>query len=392
MNYILFDGNSRIGLLPLTYTKPVAELRIGILTIREKWEMWLGETTSTVTEDYLENKFPLTVEENNMMIDASFLPNKKLVDSINKLGKNQAIRHDGEIIAYYSEAPTEELSLNNIQMIDFDQPVTQLKHSWDIFSYNGDEIKSDFEILTSGRESAPIPAGVHCMNRSQIFLEEGVTIEIGVLNANNGPIYLGKNSEVMEGSMIRGPFALGEHSVVKMGSKIYGDTTLGPKCKIGGEVNNVVLSGYSSKGHEGYLGNAVLGEWCNLGADTNNSNLKNNYAEVKMWSYKNQRFQKTGLQFCGLVMGDHSKTGINTMLNTGTIIGVFSNIYGSNFPRNFIPSFAWGGAAGFTTYHLNKVFDTAALVIERKNEKFTSEDKDILEKVFELSEKYRNFI
>jgi UDP-N-acetylglucosamine diphosphorylase/glucosamine-1-phosphate N-acetyltransferase len=190
--------------------------------------------------------------------------------------------------------------------------------------------------------------------------------------------------------MIRGPFAMGEHSVVKMGSKIYGATTLGPKCKIGGEVNNVILSGYCSKGHEGYLGNSVIGEWCNIGADTNNSNLKNNYAEVKMWEYNEERFVKTGLQFCGLIMGDHSKCGINTMLNTGTVIGVSANIYGSNFPRNFIPSFSWGGAAGFKTYNIDKAIETADLVMTRKNEEFNETEQNILDHIFEITKKYRN--
>ena len=391
MNYILFDGASRSNLLPLTYTKPVADIRIGILTIREKWEKRLMTTTTSLTEAYLQDKYPMVEMEENIMIDASFLPTEDLIQIIMNLKENQMVMNEDELIAFFIKDTQEEVNFDTYDEILFDGPIIQLKHTWDIFKHNGEAIISDFELITNGRESAPIPNSVHCINKEQIFLEDGVDIEIGVLNARKGPIYLGKNTQIMEGSMIRGPFAMGEHSVVKMGAKVYGATTLGPKCKIGGEVNNAVLSGYCSKGHEGYLGNAVIGEWCNLGADTNNSNLKNNYSEVKMWDYEKESFQKTGLQFCGLVMGDHSKSGINVMFNTGTVIGIFTNIYGSNFPRNFIPSFSWGGAAGFTTYQMDKVKEIAKLVMNRKNEDFTKEDEKILDHVFEITKKFRNF-
>ena len=389
MNFILFDGSTRNNLLPLTYTKPVADIRIGILTIREKWEKWLNFTTTTLTEEYLEDKFPMVEMEENIMINASFLPTEKLVNLVKDLRQDQAIIKDDEIIAFFTRDTQEEIDFDTYKIIRFNEDVIQIKHNWDIFSYNGEAIKADFKLITEGRKSAPIPGSVYCKNKDQIFLEEDVEIEIGVLNASGGPIYIGKHAQVMEGSMIRGPFAMGEHSVVKMGTKVYGPTTLGPKSKIGGEVNNVILSGYCSKGHEGYLGNAVIGEWCNIGADTNNSNLKNNYAEVKMWEYEEERFVKTGLQFCGLIMGDHSKCAINTMFNTGTVIGVSTNIYGSNFPRNFIPSFSWGGAAGFKTYNIDKAKETANLVMTRKNEDFTEQDQKILDHVFELSKKYR---
>lgn len=389
MNYILFDGSSRANLLPLTYTKPVADLRIGILTIREKWEKHLNATTSTLTEDYLEDKFPMVEMEHNIMIHASFLPTDSLVEIVKNLKPNQAVFKEEEIIAFYTSDTQDEVDFEKYTIINFTDDIIHIKHNWDLFSYNGEALKTDFKLITEGRKSAPIPKAVHCIQKEDIFLEEGVEIEIGVLNAKEGPIYLGKNTLVMEGSMIRGPFAMGEHSVVKMGTKVYGPTTLGPKCKIGGEVNNVILSGYCSKGHDGYLGNAVLGEWCNLGADTNNSNLKNNYAEVKMWDYEEERFVNTGLQFCGLIMGDHSKCGINTMFNTGTIIGVSANIYGSNFPRNFIPSFSWGGAAGFTTYQIGKAKETANLVMDRKHEDFTEKDQKIMEHIFEITKKYR---
>jgi len=391
MNYILFDGSSRNNLLPLTYTKPVAEIRIGILTIKEKWEKWLGSTTTTLTESYLETKYPLVEMEENIMINASCLPTEYLVELICDLKENQAILKDDEIIAFFTTDTQKEVDFNSYHIINYSDNIIQIKHTWDIFVYNGEALISDFKLITKGRKSAPIPDSVYCINKDQIFLEEGVDIEIGVLNASKGPIYIGKNAEIMEGSMIRGPFAMGEYSVVKMGTKVYGPTTLGPKCKIGGEVNNVVLSGYCSKGHEGYLGNAVIGEWCNIGADTNNSNLKNNYSEVRMWDYVKESFVKTGLQFCGLIMGDHSKSAINTMFNTGTIVGVSSNIYGGNFQRNFVPSFSWGGSGGFKTYQIDKAEDTAELVMNRKNEDFTKEDRQILKHVFEITKKYRNF-
>ena len=390
MNYILFDGSSRNNLLPLTYTKPVADIRIGILTIREKWEKRLNTTTTTITEEYLEEKYPMVEMEQNIMINASFLPTGKLTDLIKSLNNNQAIFKDEEVVAFFTSDSQEEVDFNTYEIINYENDLIQMKNAWDIFSFNGEALKADFDLITEGRISQPIPDSVYCINKGQIFLEEGVEIEIGVLNASKGPIYLGKNTQIMEGSIIRGPFAMGEHSVVKMGAKIYGPTTLGPKCKVGGEVNNSILSGYCSKGHEGYLGNAVIGEWCNLGADTNNSNLKNNYAEVKMWNYDEERFVKTGLQFCGLIMGDHSKCGINTMFNTGTVIGVSANIYGSNFPRNFIPSFSWGGAAGFKTYNLDKAKETANLVMARKNEYFTEIDQKIMDHIFEITTKYRN--
>ncbi|NEW80432.1 MAG: glucose-1-phosphate thymidylyltransferase [Gelidibacter sp.] len=391
MNYILFDGAVRNALLPLTFTKPVADLRIGILTIREKWETYLGFTTTTLTEDYLEEKFPMVEMEQNVMINASFLPTLSLAEIIMELKENQAIFKDEEVIAFFTADSQETVDFDNYDQIEFDSEVIQIKNTWDLFSFNDKALKSDFDLITEGRLSQPIPDGVRYINKENIFIEEGAEILFSVLNASNGPIYIGKDSLVMEGSLIRGPFALGEHSVVKMGAKIYGATTIGPFCTVGGEVNNSILSGYSSKGHEGFLGNSVLGEWCNIGADTNNSNLKNNYSEVRLWNYETENFAKTGLQFCGLIMGDHSKCGINTMFNTGTVIGVSANIYGSNFPRNFIPSFSWGGAAGFSTYQMDKVTETATLVMKRRKVDFDEKEQRILEHIFEITKKYRNF-
>ena len=389
MNYILFDGSVRNSLLPFTFTRPVADIRIGILSIREKWEKYLGSTTTTITEEYLEAKYPMLELEENVLINASYLPTKSLVEQVRNLSENQAIFKGEEVIAFFTSDTQEDVDFTLYKQIECSDDVLQLKNTWDIFSLNDKAIKADYDLITQGRTSAPIPEGVHAINKENIFIEEGATISFSSLNASTGPIYIGKDSEIMEGCLVRGPFAMCEHSVLKMGAKVYGATTLGPYCKVGGEVNNSVLFGFSSKGHEGFLGNSVLGEWCNVGADTNTSNLKNNYAEVKLWNYQVERFTNTSLQFCGLMMGDHSKCGINTMFNTGTVIGVSANIFGSGFPRNFIPSFSWGGAAGFTTYQLNKVIEVAKVVMKRRELQFSEIDENILQHVFDETAKNR---
>lgn len=389
MNYILFDGNVRNQLLPFTFTRPVADIRVGILTIREKWEHLLGFTTTTVTEDYLSEKYPFLELENNILINASFLPSEKLVNIIKGLQENQAVFLEDEPIAFFT-TEGQEVDFESFDIIKYvEDDVLRIEHTWDIFSKNGEAIKRDFEMLTKNRDSQPIPKGIWTKNPENIFIEEGATIEFCTLNASEGPIYIGKDAEIMEGSMVRGPFALCEHSTLKMGAKIYTNTTIGPHSKVGGEVNNSVIFGYSNKGHDGFLGNSVLGEWCNLGADTNNSNLKNNYAEVRLWDYETEGFARTGLQFCGLMMGDHSKCGINTMFNTGTVVGVSANIFGSGFPRNFVPSFSWGGSGGFTTYKTDKAFEVAKVVMERRNIEFSEMDAKILEHVFEETAKWR---
>ncbi|QWX85515.1 GlmU family protein [Cellulophaga sp. HaHaR_3_176] len=389
MNYILFDGTVRNSLLPFTFTRPVADIRVGIFTIREKWENFLKSTTTTITEEYLSEKYPMVEMEENVLINASFLPNEELVALISELTDNQAIFLEDEVIAFYSKDTQEEVDLNTYEAIEFSGQVIRIENTWDIFSKNAVALQADFDFITEGRESQPISETNSVINAQNIFLEEGAKVECSILNATNGPIYIGVGAEVMEGSMIRGGFALCDYSTVKMGAKIYGATTVGPYSKIGGEVNNSVLFGYSNKGHDGYLGNAVLGEWCNLGADTNNSNLKNNYDEVRLWSYETEGFAKTGLQFCGLMMGDHSKCGINTMFNTGTVVGVSANIFGGGFPRNFIPSFSWGGASGFSTYLENKAFETIRIVMSRREIEFDTQEQAILTHVFEETKKWR---
>ncbi len=389
MNYILFDGPFRNNLLPFTYTRPVADIRVGILTIREKWETYLDSTTTTVTEDYLSEKYPMVEMEENIMINASYLPNFELVEMIKNMEKNQAIFKDEDIIAFYTKEAQEDIDFSTYEALEFNDDILRIENTWDIFSKNGEAIQEDFNLITKNRKSKPIPSSNNVIAPENIFIEEGATLEFTTLNASNGPIYIGKNTEIMEGSLIRGPLALCEGASIKLGAKIYGPTTIGPFSKVGGEVNNSVLFAFSNKGHDGFLGNSVIGEWCNLGADTNNSNLKNNYAEVRLWDYQTTSFARTGLQFCGLMMGDHSKCGINTMFNTGTVVGVSSNIFGSGFPRNFVPSFSWGGHSGFTTYLASKAFEVAKVVMARRHIEFSEQDAAILLHVFEETKKFR---
>ena len=381
MNYILFDEN-REFLFPLTHTRPISEIRIGILTIKEKWATYFRKNFSTQTSEYLQTKYPLHKELDNVYISGGLCPNKALVTAIQKLADGEGLFSGDTLLAYRNEAH---------QKVNFNEEFTQIKKLWHIFQYNAKELQADFDLLTAGRSSQTLSDTNLVMGSENIFVAEGAKVEGAILNATTGPIYIGKNAELMEGSIVRGPLAMCEYSVVKMGAKIYGATTIGPHCKVGGEVNNSVLMAYSNKGHDGFLGNSVLGEWCNIGADTNNSNLKNNYAEVRLWSEHAGRFEKTGLQFCGLIMGDHSKCGINTMFNTGTVVGISANIFGAGFPRNFVPSFAWGGSAGYTTYQLPKVFEVAEKVMARRGVAFDDIEKTILQQVFELTSEQRNF-
>ena len=389
MNYILFDGAVRNQLLPFTFTRPVADIRIGILTIREKWEKFLGSTTTTVTEEYLSDKFPMVELEQNVLINASFCPSENLVLLIKNLQENQAIFYNDEPLAFYAKED-QEIDFDAFTITQYtDDDVLRIENTWDIFEKNHQAIKRDYDVLTQGRTSEAIPQTTIAFNPEHIFIEKGAKVMCASLNATDGPIYIGEDTVLMEGATIQGPFALCEHSSVKMGAKIYGGTTIGPHCKVGGEVANSVMMGFSNKGHDGYMGNSVLGHWCNLGADTNTSNLKNNYAQVRLWDYDTERFAKTGTQFCGLMMGDHSKCGINTMFNTGTVEGVSANIFGAGYPRNFIPSFTWGGSSGMETYNTTKAFEVAAVVMARRGLEFDTQEEAILNEVFEISKQWR---
>ncbi len=390
MNLILFDDHSWDNLLPLTFTRPVSEIRCGILTIREKWEKILNISASFYTRDYLQEKFPLIISDDNLLINSALLPDISFSHCAEKLLMGEAITLNGRLVAARMDG--EDLhGFREKKWIDKGNPCKEdlifIDYPWHIFTLNGEAIKRDYKLLTLGRKSVGLSSNVNVICPENIFVEEGFKGEFFTLNASDGPVYLGHNSEIMEGAIVRGSMALCEHSTLKMGAKIYGPTTIGPECKVGGEINNSILFGYSNKAHDGFLGNSVIGEWCNLGADTNNSNLKNNYAEVKVWNYPQNRFIKTGLQFCGLIMGDHSKCGINTMFNTGTVVGVATNIFGSGFPRNFIPSFSWGGASGFTVFKTDKVFETASLVMKRRGITLSPADKAILDQVFEFTRK-----
>lgn len=394
-NIILFDDR-RNQLKPLTWTRPVAELRIGILTIKEKWERYLGQDVSYHTEAYLSEKYPTTYAAKNCLINATVLPTPALLESITSLPPNKVLVKDGKAIALkVSETNAKAFFANElpstIEAIATDLSFVEIEHTWDLFELNGAALKADFDLLTKGRSSQPLSATNKVLGEdNQIFLEEGATVECAVLNASNGPIYVGKNATIMEGALVRGGLALCEGAQLKMGAKIYGPTTLGPYCKVGGELTNTVFLGHANKGHDGYLGNSVIGEWCNLGADTNSSNLKNNYTKVRVWDYEERKFAKTDLQFCGLIMGDHSKSGINTMFNTATTVGVSANVYGGGFPRTFIPSFSWGGSKGFSNYQIDKALETATLVMQRRNKELTAEDTAIMKYVFEQTQEFRN--
>ncbi len=390
MNYILFDTLNRDSLLPLSYTRPVSEIRVGILTITEKWNKYLHASCSFLTEEYLQTKYKLQVESDNCYINGSVIPNKQLTDKINELKEAQALYINDKLIAFRCKDKVADLELvkDEFFSVNINIDITEINNTWDIFVNNEKEIENDYKLITKGRVSNKLPDTCRVVG-DNIFVEDGVVADFATINARDSYVYLGKNSELMDGTLIKGSFALCEHSVVKLGAKIYGATTVGPHSKVGGEISNSVIIGYSNKGHDGFLGNSVLGEWCNLGADTNTSNLKNNYAEVKLWDYKTKRFKKTGRQFCGLIMGDHSKCGINTMFNTGTVVGVCANIFGAGFPRNFVPSFSWGGAHGFVEYRAEKVFEVNEIVMKRRNIEFSQEEKDILQHIFDISKEFR---
>ena len=393
MNVILFDSN-RVDFYPLSFTRPISCFRVGILTIKEKWEAFF-DSVSIYSEDYLSKKFQSNIMEDNIWINARALPSQSLITEIKNLRIGECLNHGDLKIAFRSSS----YSAKNLNKVNSNANLSFINSISDIFSFNGEEIKNDFKRMfpVDGFEWRGDVKNLEEIKNSNvkigkgaIYIESGAKLNNCILNTTNGPIFIGKDSEIMEGSMIRGPFAICNNSVIKMGAKIYENTTVGPFCKVGGEINNVVFFGYSSKAHDGFLGNSIIGEWCNLGADTNNSNLKNNYDNVKIWNYSSESFKHTGLQFCGLIMGDHSKCGINTMFNTGTVVGVGTNIFGSGFPRNFIPSFSWGGSSGLIVHRIDKFFKTAELVLARRNEILCDNDIAILSHVYNMTKSYRN--
>tara|TARA_Y100000782_G_C10187148_1_gene267395 strand:- start:2500 stop:3705 length:1206 start_codon:yes stop_codon:yes gene_type:complete len=398
MNIVFFDDSQRDYLLPLTFTRPASELRIGILTIREKWEKRLNTEGSWLTLPYLSKKFGVNITGDNLLINGRVLPTKDLIETINDLELQEGLFKGDILIAarideqgltqLKSGSELEELELEGY---DYENEVESIDYCYDLFLKNKSALADDFELLTKGRVSQPIDDLTKIIgDPAKVFIEEGGSVSATILNVEDGPVYIGKNASLLEGVIVRGGLAVCEAAQVKMAAKIYGATTIGPYSKVGGEISNSILIGYSNKGHDGFLGNSVLGEWCNLGADTNNSNLKNNYGEVSLWSYPDNDYKTTGLQFCGLIMGDHSKSGINTMFNTGTVVGVSSNIFGGGFPPKMIPSFAWGGAEGFSEFLPHKAFEVADRMMQRRAVPFDEMEKEILDHVFELTQEDRD--
>ena len=396
MNIILFDDEYRDDLLPLVFTRPVGQLTIGMSTISEKWSAMLNGNVSYITQEYLSEKYETVIKSDNYLINGSVIPDDQLCKLIKDLEMNEALLQGEDLIAArMGESQFEKLLADaDIDPLDgmniIDQPIIRIRNSWDLIKHNPAVIQADFARMTKKREGQTIPAGTHVIGSAKdIFIEEGADVYASCLNTTDGPIYIAKDTLIMEGSLIRGPFAIGENSLVKMGAKIYGGTSIGSYCKAGGEIGKSLMYDYSNKGHEGYLGNCVIGEWCNLGADTNTSNLKNNYDEVKLWNYTQEGFKNTGEQFLGMIMGDHTKCGINTMFNTGTVVGVCANIYGSDYQPNFIASFSWGGKGNLKTYQINKAFETIDAVLQRRGLKLSDIDREILLQVFNKTAGYR---
>jgi len=389
MNYILFDDYSRNNLLPLTFTRPVCDIRFGILTIREKWEKMMGIVTSTLTEEFLSEKFPIIKGASNILINGSICPTPTLIEEIRNLMPNEAIIGTDSIIALHvladdldkiGEGDTEGIIEKATR-----SEVIKISYPWDLLSQNHIAIVNDFNLLTAGRVSEPIPDWVKVTVPENVFIEKGAQLENIILNASEGPIYIGENVHLMDGARLRGAVALIDSAVVKMGTNIYGATTIGPHVKVGGEIENSILLAYSNKPHHGYLGHSVIGKWCNLAAGTTVANLNNTYRNVRAWNYSQERFIDTGMQFLGLIMGDHSKTGINTMFNTGSVVGVNSNIFGSGYQRNFVPSFVWGGPTGFNSYDINKALEVASYVYKRRGLDFDQSERNLLTNVYNMT-------
>lgn len=405
MDIILFDdpiANRRMW--PLTAFRPVADLRLGILRISEKWQRYTQKEPVHLCADPLNLLFkPPLADSACLIVPGNLLPHQDLANWLISLPEGSlAVDDQGQWLGFKAEAALPQYKdlvaaetglpsiLKHLTPLVCPFPVNRLVHTWEIFQMNGNEMERDFEWITAERTGFH-PSGTNLVLGNRFFIEEGAKLEGVTLNSLTGPIYIGRGAEIMEGSVIRGPFALCENALVKMAAKIYGPTTIGPGCKVGGEIQNVVFQSNSNKAHDGYLGNSVIGEWCNLGADTNSSNLKNTYQQVKLWDYAKGGFEATGSLFCGLVMGDHAKCGINTMFNTGTVVGAGANVFGSGYPRPFIPDFAWGGASGFTTHSMRAFIDTARIVMDRRGEELSMAHETLFKFHFEQTAEYRNW-
>ena len=400
MNTVLYDHpDMREALLPLTFMRPVGKILVGLQTLEDKWKRYLGGRTSFLTVPYLQGKFPMLSEEKNLLVNAAICPDEALTAGVQSLEENHCLVYEDILIACCCSGEKlmsikdKGFDITAFTSIVYKESVPVIiDRPWKIFANNAAQISADFEILTKNRTSFGID-DPHTIvyGADNVFVEEGVDIKAAVINAEGGPVYIGKDCHIHEGAKIKGPFGILEGSNLNMGAKVRNGSTIGPFCKIGGEINNSVIFGYSNKGHEGFLGNSVVAEWCNFGADSNNSNLKNNYAAVKLWSYLERSFVDTGRQFCGLIMGDHSKCGINTMFNTGTVVGISANIFGAGFPSNFVPSFSWGGSNNFTTYRFSKALEVARNVLERREIPLDEQDEKIFKHIFEYTAGFRNW-
>jgi len=405
MNIILFDSSARENLFPLTLVRPVADLRIGILTIREKWELLTNKRTSTLTVDYLREKYFMLTDELNLFVDSSIIPTHTIVKECVNLKNGEAVSLNGKIVActlsrkeviiheqvlLYDFISTDSPFIHTVKELETATPrfITQL---CDIFICNAEEIIADFKLVTQGRRSCALNEGNRLIgNAEHLFIEEDSMIETAIINVKEGPVYVGKGSKILESAIIKGPVSIGTGTVIELGAKIYGGTTIGTCCKVGGEINNVVFQGFSNKAHDGYLGNAVIGEWCNIGAGSNFSNLKNNYSSIKQWHYPTQKFCDTALQFCGIVMGDYTKCSIGSTFNTGTVTGIGCNLFGEGFHRQFVPSFSYGGKhSGYTRNKLEKIIETVEIVCKRRGILFSDEEKKIIIHLYEQIEKER---
>jgi UDP-N-acetylglucosamine diphosphorylase/glucosamine-1-phosphate N-acetyltransferase len=384
MNLILFDTPERESLYPITFTRPVAGIRLGAFTIKEKWEQELGGKASYLTDDYLSKKFTFGYQKENLYLNGAVLPDGNMLQTLTKLNEGQVLMSQNIIIAFHggavSYAEIREKVLN-LERVDYKYDLQIIRNTWDLISFLKKELMNDLAILSDRYPVTELPDWVSAKGKENIRIGKDVVLENCILNASNGPIFIDEGAEVMDGAILRGPVYIGKHSVVKMAAKIYGPFACGPQCRIGGEVSDTQIQGYSNKGHDGFLGHSYLGEWCNLGADTNISNLKNSYEMVRLWNYQTQRFEHTRLQFLGLIMGDHSKTGINTMINSGTVVGVASNLFGAGYPRNFVPSFVEGGYHGFKPFSKNCVYKMARSMMARRNMDFSQVEQEIIENV-----------
>ena len=386
MNVILFDKNPKL-FYPLSLTRPISEFKIGILTIKQKWSQYY-DNISYSCEQHLNNIYPTLIAKNNLWIDSTIIPNNNLIVELNSLKNGEALYQDDILIAFVSE----KFKLEKLYKRKTSLKIIRINTLTDIFTINSSEIRNDFKLIEKKDNSLLDRKSIKVFgDNTDIYIHPNAKLKNATLNSENGPIFIDEDCDIMENVSIRGPFSINKSSVVKMGAKIYEGCSIGPFCKIGGEVSNSVFFGYSSKSHDGFIGNSVIGKWCNLGADTNNSNLKNNYSNVKLWNYEFQSFVDTGLQFCGMIMGDHSKTGINTMINTGSVIGVGVNLFGPGFTRNFIPSFSWGGSNGFTEHKFNMFKETSIRVMKRRSKCFDENQSKLYETVFDMTKRYRNY-